>query len=160
MSFPGFPPGLPRLPPGTRHLLSAEAREAIALTAVAGRPAATRAAERHEARWTVDAIDAAFARGSQRHRGTAPHGKGRSVTDEIIPDAKPRTDDLTMLEAAGLRLDAAIAHFELAGDLATLSPADFGNAEAEYFAAQGAYRNILQKIIGADPDVVLRRLAR
>jgi hypothetical protein len=68
--------------------------------------------------------------------------------------------DLTPLEAAGLRLDAAIIRFELAGAFATLNPGRFGHAEEEYFAAQQAYRELLQEITGADPDGILRRLAR
>jgi hypothetical protein len=68
--------------------------------------------------------------------------------------------DLTPLEAAGLRLDAAIIRFELAGAFAVLNPGRFGDAEEEYFAAQQAYRDMLQTITGADPDGILRRLAR
>lgn len=64
MSFAGFPPGLPPLPADAPHLLSAEAREAIAQAVAAGKPAATRAADLRDARWAVDAIDAAFARGA------------------------------------------------------------------------------------------------
>ena len=71
------------------------------------------------------------------------------------PDA-----DLTPLEAAGLRLDAAIIRFELAGAFAVLNPGRFGDAEEEYFAAQQAYRELLREITGADPDGILRRLAR
>jgi hypothetical protein len=62
VSFPGFPPGLPPLPADAPHILSAERREAIAQAAVAGKSEATRAADLHEARWAIDAIDAAFAR--------------------------------------------------------------------------------------------------
>ena len=68
--------------------------------------------------------------------------------------------DLTPLEAAGLRLDAAIIRFELAGAFATLNPGRFGDAEEDYFAAQQAYRALLHEITGADPDGILRRLAR
>lgn len=64
MSFAGFPPGLPPMPADAPHLLSAEAREAIAQAVVAGKPAATHAADLREARWAVDAIDTAFARGA------------------------------------------------------------------------------------------------
>jgi hypothetical protein len=71
------------------------------------------------------------------------------------PDA-----DLTPLEAAGLRLDAAIIRFELAGAFAVLNPGRFGDAEDEYFSAQQAYRELLREITGADPDGILRRLAR
>ena len=61
MSFPGFPPSLPP-PADAPHILSVEQREEIARAAVAGKSEATRAADLHEARWAVDAIDAAFAR--------------------------------------------------------------------------------------------------
>ena len=71
----------------------------------------------------------------------------------------PETE-LTPLEAAGLRLDAALIRFELAGAFATLNPGRFGDAEEEYFAAQQAYRDLLHEITGADPDGILRRLAR
>jgi hypothetical protein len=62
MSVPGFPPGLPPLPADAPHILSVEQREEIAQAAVAGKSDATRAADLHEARWVIDAIDAAFAR--------------------------------------------------------------------------------------------------
>ena len=65
MSFPGFPPGLPPIPADAPHILSVEEREAIAQAAVAGKAYTTRAADLREARWTVDAIDAAFARGAR-----------------------------------------------------------------------------------------------
>jgi hypothetical protein len=157
MGFPGFPPGLPLLPADAPQLLSADEREALARAAAAGRPAATRAAERREARWTVDAIDAAFARGAGARQGR----KDPSMTDQTPPASRTdASDGLNPLEAAGLRLDAAIIRFELAGAFATLSPAGFGDAEEEYFAAQHAYRDRLREITGADPDVVLRRLAR
>lgn len=68
--------------------------------------------------------------------------------------------DLTPLEAAGLRLDAAIIRFELAGAFATLNPGRFGDAEEEYLAAQQDYRALLCEITSADPDGILRRLAR
>jgi hypothetical protein len=78
-----------------------------------------------------------------------------------LPASPPGPDgDLTPLEAAGLRLDAAIIRFELAGAFATLNPGRFGDAEEEYFVAQQAYRDLLQDITGADPDGILRRLAR
>jgi hypothetical protein len=81
------------------------------------------------------------------------------MTDAIIPfPVLPA--ELTPLEAAGLRLDAAIIRFELAGAFATLSPIGFGDAEEEYFAAQMAYRDVLQQVTAADPDGILRRLAR
>lgn len=67
---------------------------------------------------------------------------------------------LAPLEAAGLRLDAAIIRFELAGAFATLSPEGFGDAEEEFLAAQDGYRRLLQELTGADPDGILRRLAR
>jgi hypothetical protein len=65
MTFPGFPPGLPPLPADAPHILPTEAREAIAQAAVAGKSETTRAADLHEARWAVDAIDAAFARAAR-----------------------------------------------------------------------------------------------
>jgi hypothetical protein len=68
LSFPGFPPGLPRLPADAPHMLSVEQREAIAQAAVAGKSDATRAADLLEARWAVDAIDAAFARAARSNR--------------------------------------------------------------------------------------------
>ncbi len=68
MSFPGFPPGLPPLPADAPHILPVEEREAIAQAAVAGKSKATRAADLHEARWAVDAIDAAFARAGRDSR--------------------------------------------------------------------------------------------
>lgn len=74
-----------------------------------------------------------------------------------------RLDDpheLTPLESAGLRLDAAIIRFELSGAFASLNPQRFSDAEDEYFAAQKAYRDVLQSITGAEPDGILRRLAR
>ncbi len=78
-----------------------------------------------------------------------------------LPSSPPAPDaDLTPLEAAGLRLDAAIIRFELAGAFAVLNPGRFGDAEEEYFAAQQAYRELLRDITGADPDGILRRLAR
>ena len=78
-----------------------------------------------------------------------------------LPASPPALEvDLTPLEAAGLRLDAAIIRFELAGAFATLNPGRFGDAEQDYFAAQQAYRALLQEITGADPDGILRRLAR
>ena len=76
------------------------------------------------------------------------------------PVASPTPGDLGPLEAAGLRLDAAIIRFELAGAFATLAPAGFADAEDEFFAAHDAYREILRDITGADPDGILRRLAR
>jgi len=81
------------------------------------------------------------------------------------PDPRPSPPfapdtELTPLEAAGLRLDAAIIRFELAGAFAVLNPGRFGDAEEEYFAAQQAYRELLGEITGADPDGILRRLAR
>jgi hypothetical protein len=75
------------------------------------------------------------------------------------PPFAPDTE-LTPLEAAGLRLDAAIIRFQLAGAFAVLNPGRFGDAEEEYFAAQQAYRDLLREITGADPDGILRRLAR
>ena len=75
------------------------------------------------------------------------------------PPFAPETE-LTPLEAAGLRLDAAIIRFELAGAFAVLNPGRLGDAEEEYFAAQQAYRDLLREITGADPDGILRRLAR
>jgi hypothetical protein len=76
MSFPGFPPGLPPLPADAPHILSAERREAIAQAAVAGKSEATRAADLHEARWAIDAIDAAFALAAQGRRArSAKTGK-------------------------------------------------------------------------------------
>ena len=75
MTFSGFPPGLPLLPADAPHLLSAEAREDIAQKAVAGRSAATHAADLREARWAVDAIDAAFARGALTIRGRHAHSR-------------------------------------------------------------------------------------
>jgi hypothetical protein len=77
------------------------------------------------------------------------------VLDSPMPEA-----DLTPLEAAGLRLDAAIIRFELAGAFAVLSPGRFGDAEEDYLAAQQAYRALLREITRADPDAILRRLAR
>ncbi len=78
-----------------------------------------------------------------------------------VPDSASAIGaDLTPLEAAGLRLDAAIIRFELAGAFAVLNPGRFGDAEEEYFAAQHAYRELLREITGADPDGILRRLAR
>jgi hypothetical protein len=68
--------------------------------------------------------------------------------------------DLDLLETAGRRLDAAVIRFELAGAFATLSPAGFAGAEEEFFAAQDGYRETLRDITGADPDGILRRLAR
>ena len=68
MSFPGFPPGLPPLPADAPHRLSAEQREEIAQAAVAGKSEATRAADLHEARWAIDAIDTAFALAAQGRR--------------------------------------------------------------------------------------------
>ena len=88
------------------------------------------------------------------------------MTDPITPVSAPpppppgAADELTPLEAAGLRLDAAIIRFELAGAFVTLSPAGFGDAEEEFFVAQDAYRDELCRITGADPDGILRRLAR
>ena len=85
------------------------------------------------------------------------------MTDALFPFPTPPAEsagELTPLEAAGLRLDAAIIRFELAGAFATLSPIDFGDAEEDYFAAQQAYRDVLQQVTGADPDGILRRLAR
>jgi hypothetical protein len=76
-----------------------------------------------------------------------------------VPPADPEAD-LTPLEAAGHRLDAAIIRFELAGAFAVLNPGRFGDAEEEYFDAQHAYRELLREITGADPDGILRRLAR
>jgi hypothetical protein len=67
---------------------------------------------------------------------------------------------LSPLEAAGLRLDAAIIRFELAGAFATLSPEGFGDAEDEYLAAHDAYRELLQQVTATDTDSILRRLAR
>jgi hypothetical protein len=66
--FPGFPAGLPLPPADTPHILSVEQREDIAQAAVAGKSDATRAADLHEARWAVDAIDAAFARAARDTR--------------------------------------------------------------------------------------------
>jgi hypothetical protein len=68
MNVPGFPPGLPPLPADTPHILSPERREAIAQAAVAGKSEATRAADLHEARWAIDAIDTAFALAAQSRR--------------------------------------------------------------------------------------------
>ena len=86
------------------------------------------------------------------------------MTDPTDPaphmPAPERAKALTPLEAAGLRLDAAIIRFELAGAFATLSPSGFGDAEEEFLAAQDSYRALLQLITGADPDGILRRLAR
>ena len=76
MSFPGFPPGLPPLPADAPHILSVEQREDIAQAVVAGKSEATRAADLHEARWAVDAIDAAFARAALTTRARrARNGK-------------------------------------------------------------------------------------
>lgn len=82
-----------------------------------------------------------------------------TTADGHEPAPEPTTA-LTPLEAAGLRLDAAIIRFELAGAFATLSPSGFGDAEEEFLAAQDGYRALLQQITGADPDTILRRLAR
>ena len=82
-----------------------------------------------------------------------------STADGQGPAPEPAAA-LTPLEAAGLRLDAAIIRFELAGAFATLSPAGFGDAEEEFLTAQDGYRALLQQITGADPDTILRRLAR
>jgi hypothetical protein len=78
MNVPGFPPGLPPLPADTPHILSVEEREAIAQAAVAGKSDATRAADLHEARWAIDAIDAAFARAA-RNRQTRGSRTGKAA---------------------------------------------------------------------------------
>lgn len=60
--MPSFPPGLPRLDPQAPHILAEEDRQRIAMDAVAGKNPVTRLDDYRNARWTIDAIDSAFAR--------------------------------------------------------------------------------------------------
>ena len=85
-------------------------------------------------------------------------------TVERIRSAPPGNYSLLLIGCRGLRraevqYGKAVGD-ELAGAFATLNPGRFGDAEEEYFAAQQAYRDLLHEITGADPDGILRRLAR